>query len=207
MKNFLKSIFALSTIALFAVSCADEAPTGGNQSIPASMVKSQEEIIKRGEYLVTVMGCHDCHSPKIMTPHGPAIDPERPLSGHPSEVPIGKIDPKLLASGDWMLFNSMFTAWVGPWGVSFAANLTPDDTGIGLWTEEQFIRALRQGKFKGMENGRPLLPPMPWENFAQLTDEDLHATFTYLKSIKPIRNIVPNPIPPDALAGIVKPGK
>ena len=52
----------------------------------------------------------------------------------------------------------------------------------------------REGKYKGLDGSRPLLPPMPWPNFAQMTDEDLKAVFAYLKSTKPVRNIVPTPI-------------
>ena len=85
------------------------------------------------------------------------------------------------------------TAAAGPWGISFAANLTPDETGIGSWTFEQFKTAMTQGKYKGMENGRPLLPPMPWFNFTEMKDEDLRAIFAYLKSIKPVKNVVPPP--------------
>jgi hypothetical protein len=84
------------------------------------------------------------------------------------------------------------TAWAGPWGGSYAANLTPDEaTGLGIWTEELFIQALRSGKHMGV--GRDILPPMPWQNCAVLTDSDLRAIFAYLRSIPPIRNSVPVP--------------
>jgi hypothetical protein len=97
-----------------------------------------------------------------------------------------------------MLFNDHLTAAVGPWGVSFAMNLTPDDeTGTGRWTEEHFVQAMRTGKHLGA--GRPILPPMPWPNLQHATDDDLKSIFTYLKSIKPIKNAVPQPIPPDQL--------
>ena len=83
------------------------------------------------------------------------------------------------------------TTAVGPWGTSFAANLTPDETGIGNWSEAQFLKAIKEGKFKGMENTRPLLPPMPWTEYRNFPDEDLKAIFAYLKTIKPIDNVVP----------------
>jgi hypothetical protein len=84
------------------------------------------------------------------------------------------------------------TAWVGPWGVSYSANLTPDEnTGIGLWTEDMFVEAMRSGKHMGA--GRPILPPMPWMFIANLTLEDQKAIFAYLKSLKPIKNTVPSP--------------
>jgi hypothetical protein len=89
--------------------------------------------------------------------------------------------------------NDNLTAFVGPWGMSFAANLTPDEqTGIGLWSEEHFINAMRTGKHMGA--GRPILPPMPWSNLSRATDEDLQAMFAYFKSLKPVRNQVPAPV-------------
>ena len=71
--------------------------------------------------------------------------------------------------------NDDLTAWSGAWGVSFAANLTPDETtGIGLWCEELFVNAIKNGKHMGA--GRPILPPMPWFWYNQLPDDDLKAT-------------------------------
>ncbi|HEY1461040.1 MAG TPA: hypothetical protein VGH59_13395 [Casimicrobiaceae bacterium] len=91
--------------------------------------------------------------------------------------------------------NGDFTAWAGPCGISFAANLTPDKaTGLGGWTAEQFIQSTRTGKHLGV--GRPILPPMPIASLATLTDADLKAIFAYLKSIKPISNQVPPSLPP-----------
>ena len=156
-----------------------------------------KEQVTKGKYLVEIMGCRDCHSPKKMTPQGPAIDFENDLSGHPSNMPLGKIDKASLK--DWVLFNMMNTAAVGPWGVSYSANLTPHETGIGNWTEEQFIRALKEGKSKGLKTARPLLPPMPWQNYVNLKNEDVVAMLAYLKSIKPIDNLVPQPLGPDKL--------
>ena len=95
-----------------------------------------------------------------------------------------------------MLFNMNLTAFVGPWGLSYAANLTPDDTGIGAWTFENFLTAIRKGKYKGLEGSRDLLPPMPWQMYRNMTDDDLKAVFTYLKSLPPISNIVPAPKSP-----------
>ena len=159
-----------------------------------------EQLVARGEHLVNSIGCDDCHSPKIMTDHGPEPDLARRLSGHPSDLTNPSYPAGVLS--DWVLFNQQFTSMVGPWGTSFAANISSDDTGIGLWSEEQFFRAIREGKYKGMANGRDLLPPMPWPSYSKLEDEDLRAIFAFLKSTEPVRNIVPSPIPP-ALAGPV----
>jgi mono/diheme cytochrome c family protein len=90
------------------------------------------------------------------------------------------------------------TAFAGPWGVSFAANLTPDkETGLGAWTEEMFIATMRTQRHQG--KGRALLPPMPASMIANLNDEDLKALFAYLQSLTPVRNRVPTPVdPPEA---------
>jgi hypothetical protein len=157
---------------------------------------SQEELIKRGAYLTTIGACHDCHSPKIMTPQGPEPDPARLLSGHPQ----GSTIPTIQGNKDWVLFEPQhFTAFVGPWGISYAANLTPDDTGTGNWTFEQFKTALRKGKYKGLENARDLLPPMPWQMYRNFTDEDMLAIFTYLRSLPRVNNLVPMPVAPDKI--------
>jgi mono/diheme cytochrome c family protein len=157
---------------------------------------NEAEKIKHGEYLVNLGGCNDCHSPKVMTEMGPVPDQTRLLSGHPADEKIAEIPPGLISPDGWFtLSNGHFTAWAGPWGVSFAANLTPDEvTGIGAWTEESFIKALRTGKHLGA--GRAILPPMPWQPIGECTDEDLSDIFAYLQSIKPIENQVPPPVPP-----------
>ena len=156
--------------------------------------------VERGEYLTALAGCHNCHSPKIF-PDGltPEPDPERLFSGHPANeelpaIPSGLIGP---GAGQWGgITNNHFTAWVGVWGVSFARNLTPDiETGIGSWTEDMFVNVMRTGRHEG--KGRAILPPMPWKMFQQLSDEDLRAIFQYLRSIPPIHNPVPDPIPPE----------
>jgi hypothetical protein len=152
--------------------------------------------VKRGEMLVSAVGCNDCHSPKKMTDKGPILDPDRLLSGHPANEVLGVYDKETAKS--YLLFSPGLTAAIGPWGTSFASNLTPDDTGIGSWTEAQFLTAIKHGKYKGMENSRPLMPPMPWQTISLLPDEDLKSMFAYLKSIKPVSNIVPAPIPPKA---------
>jgi len=138
------------------------------------------------------MGCNDCHSPKEMGPQGSVIMADLMLSGYPSGRPFQKVDPEMIKKG-WILLNSDLTAGAGPWGVSFAANLTSDQTGIGNWTEENFKRALKEGKYKGLEGSRMLLPPMPWFNFKIIKDEDVNAIFLYLKSTKPVNNLVPLP--------------
>lgn len=189
MKNLFSSLIALLMISvMFIYSC--------NKSTEKPVI-SKDSLIKKGEYLVTVMGCNDCHTPKKFGPKGPELDMDKLLSGHPENIPVAKVDTSLMK--DWVYFNHLLTVAVGPWGVSFSANLTPDATGIGSWSEEQFKKALKEGKFKGLEGTRTLLPPMPWQNFHNISDEDVSAMYAYLKSIKPIKNLVPNPIPPDKI--------
>jgi cytochrome c553 len=163
---------------------------------PAVAQDKGKAAIKRGEYLAVLGGCNDCHSPKLMTPQGPQPDPARLLSGHPAGTSVAPVPPGTLSPDKWVaMTNGDFTAWVGPWGTSFAANLTPDvATGLGGWTAAQFIQSMRTGKHLGV--GRPILPPMPTPALAALTDADLKAVYAYLRSLKPIANQVPAPLPP-----------
>ncbi|REJ84312.1 MAG: diheme cytochrome c-553 [Bacteroidetes bacterium] len=149
-----------------------------------------------GEHLVATMGCDDCHSPKVMTEKGPIPNLAFRLSGHPAGEVVPSIDRSTIEKNGMAACNSHFTAWIGPWGISYAANLTSDPSGIGNWSEEQFIRAIREGKYKGLESGRELLPPMPWPNYAKLNDKELKAMLAYLKTVPPVANVVPAPEPP-----------
>lgn len=169
--------------------------TGGQKKEEKSPILSQSEMVNRGEYLVTAIGCDDCHSPKKMGAQGPEIIPELRLSGYPANRPVEKVDTSVTSKG-WVVLSPDLTMAAGPWGVSFAANLTSDGTGIGNWSESNFLTAIRNGKAKGLENGRSLLPPMPWYNFAKLTDEDIKSIFAYLKTTNAVKNIVPEPIAP-----------
>jgi mono/diheme cytochrome c family protein len=175
---------------------SDNASAGPPAAQSAAPANTQTPL-ERGKYLVNAAGCNDCHSPKKYGPQGPEIDTSRLLSGHPEDEKILKGFTPAKGSPWIAAANANFTAWSGPWGVSFAANLTPDaNTGLrsGVWTEELFIKALRTGKHMG--TSRDILPPMPWQDFAQLTDEDLRAIWAYLGAIPPVTNHVPDPIPP-----------
>jgi mono/diheme cytochrome c family protein len=150
--------------------------------------------VKRGEYLVTIGLCHDCHTPSVVGPDGPGPDMKRALSGHPQDIVVKA--PASLAEPWAGAMSPTLTAWSGPWGVSFSANLTPDpDTGVLRdFTEQQFIQTLRTGRHQGQ--GRQILPPMPWPFIGKMTDDDLKAVFAYLRQIPAVRNKVPDPIPP-----------
>ncbi|HVG12904.1 MAG TPA: c-type cytochrome [Flavisolibacter sp.] len=175
--------------ALF-IACSSEAKT--EEKAP---VAGHSDLVSRGEYLVATIGCDDCHSPKRMGAKGPEVIPELRLSGYPADRPVQVVDTAAMKKG-WMLMGPDLTVAAGPWGVSFAANITSDGTGIGNWNESNFITAMRHGKAKGIESGRPLLPPMPWFNFAKMTDEDLKSILAYLKTTTPVKNVVPAPLPP-----------
>ncbi|MEO7960627.1 MAG: c-type cytochrome [Ginsengibacter sp.] len=182
--------FAMVAIALLSLqACKNN--EGNSETLTAT--NDDSLLTSRGEYLVSIMGCDDCHSPKNMTPQGPELDMAHRLSGYPAQRALAKINPDVVKNG-WVLFDGDLTAAVGPWGASFSANLTGDSTtGLGNWTEEQFKIAMTQGKAKGLEKSRDLLPPMPWQNFSHLHDEDIKAIFAYLKSLPHVKNVVPQP--------------
>ena len=199
MRKFfvIASIIAISVMVLFfQISCAGEAE---NKPL------TKGEKIERGKYLVNFGGCNDCHTPKIYTEMGPVPDTTKLLSGHPAGEMLPAGDVSMTAPGKWVMTEKNFTAWVGPWGISYSANLTPDNaTGIGTLSEEMFIKALREGKWMGV--GRQIMPPMPWQGIGLLNDEDLGCIYAYLMSLKPINNQVPQPVPPDK-AGELLAGK
>lgn len=152
-------------LASLALSCATPAAQG-----PVPMTEAQK--LERGEYLTTIMGCNDCHTPGTL--HGQP-DFQRKLSG--SEL-----------------------GWVGPWGTTYARNLTPDaETGIGAWSEDDIVKTIRTGQ---RADGTPVLPPMPWPMYTNLTDEDAYAIAAYLKSLPAVTHKVPGVLPPGT-----KPGK
>jgi mono/diheme cytochrome c family protein len=174
-------VTAVAVLAIPVALVAARSPFGG----------AEERRVERGRYLVTSIGCGDCHTPKRMGVNGPEEDHGRMLSGHPegSNFP----SPPRLGNGPWIGAASWdLTAWSGPWGISYAMNLTPDEnTGIGSWSEETFMQALRTGRHMGVS--RPILPPMPWQNFRNFSDEDLKSIYAYLRSIPPVKNRIPEP--------------
>jgi len=185
------ALLALILAPVFATTVTAIADDGA--STPAAAPAANAEAIARGGYLVRFGMCNDCHTPWVMGPKGPGPDMTRELSGHPGNVPV---PPAPAMTGGWVLAGfGTNTAFAGPWGISFTANLTPDkETGLGNWTEEMFFRALRTGRHEG--HGRPILPPMPYQFVGSLNDADLKAVFAYLQSIPAVHNKVPSPIDP-----------
>jgi mono/diheme cytochrome c family protein len=201
MKINQTRVLFLSGLAICIISltrCGSNPPAAKSDATTAAPA---EDPVKRGQYLVMIGGCEDCHSPKVFDEHGvPSPDPTKTLSGHPADAPMPKeFNPSMVTPGKVFMCSQDLTAWFGPWGTSFPRNLTPDSaTGTGAWTAETFIKILRSGKHMGAEAGRPIMPPMPWQSIKGMTDDDLKAVFAYLKSLKPISNNVPEYMPPSA---------
>jgi mono/diheme cytochrome c family protein len=123
--------------------------------------------IKRGEYLVTIGGCNDCHTPGYF---------------------FGKPDMSRFLGGSDVGFE------IPGLGVFVGRNITPDkETGIGTWTAEQIVTAITTGE---RPDGRILAPIMPWHAFANLTADDAMAIAAFLQSVKPVDNAVPEPFKP-----------
>ena len=184
-----KSLIAAASIAAGAALLVAAAPK------PKPKTGAMSPAVERGKYLVSVLACNDCHTPKKFTPDGKMeLDTTKFLSGYVDE----KLPPPPATgtTGPWIVHsNAHLTAWAGPWGVSYAKNLTPDqNTGIGSWSEETFVKAIRTGKHMGVS--RPILPPMPWDVYKNLTDADLKAIYAYLRTIPKISNPQPDPTPP-----------
>ena len=184
-------VFTFSVLALAAALI----PAAVNATdIQAASSPAHQPNVEHGAYLVRTMGCNDCHTPWKLGPKGPEPDMTRALTGHPQDMampPAPQLPP-----GPWIAaVAATNTAWAGPWGVSFTANLTPDkETGLGDWTEEMFIKTMRTGLHQG--KGRPVLPPMPYWMPGNLTDPDIKDLFAYLQSLPPVHNRVPAPIDP-----------
>ena len=183
-------------LSLFAVGC---------QGADASSAVASHEVqspVERGQYLVTVAGCGDCHTPFKMGANGPEPDMSRMLAGHPAEMAL---PPAPAAQGPWLWSGAATnTAFAGPWGVTYAPNLTPHkETGLGLWTEDQFLRAMRTGKHWGQPDNRPILPPMPWQNYARMNADDLKAIYAYLRSVPSVANLAPSTVPAPPLPAAV----
>jgi mono/diheme cytochrome c family protein len=181
---------AISTAALCAAALVLVAALG--QASPSAAAEDgKSSAAARGKYLVLLGGCNDCHTPLKMGPAGPEPDMTRMLSGHPESMKMPE-PPK--PTGSWIWFGSATnTAYAGPWGISYAINLTPDqNTGLGIWTEEMFVKAMKTGKHFG--TSRPIMPPMPWQAYRNMTDSDLKAIYAYLRTIPAIRNHVPDAV-------------
>jgi len=180
---------SFAIVLMFLIALSGLLVSGCSSDVNAS---GSADRVARGKYIVDTGACNDCHTPWKMGPNGPEPDMTRYLSGHPGNIELTPPGP--LPEGWGVAISATNTAFSGPWGISYTANLTPDDTGLGVWTEDIFIKALRSGKHMGA--GRDILPLMPWPAYSQMTDEDLRSIFAYLQTIPPVENVVPQPVPP-----------
>jgi cytochrome c5 len=183
---------------------ASTAPTTQKEPPAVAAAATHADIVKRGEQLVKMGGCSDCHTPMAFDPKigMPVPQMDRFLSGHPAGAPDPSGNP---GKGDQAVIGPTFTSFRLPFGVVYARNLTPDpETGLRM-EKAQFIATLRTGKHRGEAEGRPILPPMPWMNLQNASDEDLTAMYSYLQSITPIKNAVPEPkVPAPVIAEMAK---
>ena len=189
MKRRASALSVLVVGIALVAGCARDVDVDDDETAARSAPATPD--VGRGEHLVTTLGCHDCHTPKVMGPQGPQPDSARLLSGHPEDEGL---PPPPAPQGPWIVSTTGgLTAWSGPWGISYASNLTPDqETGFANMTLEAFVAAMRTGKHMGV--GRPILPPMPWQAYARLSDEDLASIHAYLATIPAVRNRVPDPV-------------
>lgn len=196
MKNHhpLLRYAAASALALYAaIGLAIAAPAQAGERPGLTVANAA-----RGKYLVATSGCMDCHTPMKMGANGPEPDMSRMLAGHPEALQMPPVPA--LPQGPWLVISSATnTAFAGPWGVSFSANLTPDpETGLGKWTPRDFKATIRSGRHMG--RGRAILPPMPIPVYSNFTDRDLESIFAYLRTIPAVKNQVPEPRSPAAAA-------
>lgn len=182
---------ALSLAGVLGCEAKPGKPDTGTQAGPAPASAPVDDTVTRGRYLVVITACSDCHTPMKMGANGPEPDMAQFLAGHPAQHALP--EPPRGADGWAWSGSATNTAFAGPWGITYAINLTPDnDTGIGLWTEQVFVNALKTGRHMGV--GRPILPPMPWPAYAGMTDQDLRAMYAYLRTIDAKVNKAPDAI-------------
>lgn len=189
-RELMKSAHPLRTLVPLLLLAAGNAMAADDAKPQPSA--AADDTLKRGKYLVTVSGCNDCHTPFKMGPNGPEPDMSRMLSGHPESLQLPPTPA--IPAGPWnVVVAETNTAWSGPWGISYTANLTPDaETGLGKWTVRTFTDTIRTGRHQG--RGREILPPMPYPMYKHFTDDDMAAIFAFLQSIPAIRNKVPEPV-------------
>jgi mono/diheme cytochrome c family protein len=195
MNKLFACIAAFGALGLIGLASCQESRSDGDARRSDAKPSSSKNQVERGRYLVTIGGCSDCHTPFKMGPKGPEPDMTRFMSGHPQDFKLPP-PPREIGHGPWMLAGAATnTAFAGPWGVSYAMNLTADpSSAFSAFTEEIFINAMRTGKHFG--ESRPIAPPMPWQALAQASDADLKAMYAYLKTIPPVKNRVPEYQPP-----------
>lgn len=179
-----KRLTSLATVIVVAACAADsgysplddydavEAMTVLDAPTPTGVPPENQAAVERGEYLVELLGCGVCHTEGAL---------------------IGEPDMSMSLAG-----SSIGIAYTSPFedpnpGIVFAPNLTPDrDTGIGRWTDDEIMNAVRTGLGR---HGPNRILVMPWQGYARITGDDAWAIVAYLRSLEPIENTVPVNIP------------
>jgi mono/diheme cytochrome c family protein len=135
------------------------------RAVTSRTFEPSEVRLARGEYLVEgVAHCFQCHSDHDMSKF---------------DVPI----KDGMKGAGWIMDKSEGL------GTVVAPNITPDkETGIGNWTDDEIARAIREGVSR---DGHALFPIMPYENFREMSDEDLASVVVYLRTIPAVRNVLP----------------
>lgn len=205
MRSWAKMMVGILVLAAASAACTKSEPApSSDRAERGAPALAKVDPAKRGKELVTLGGCNDCHTPMRFDPAlgMPKPQMDRMLSGHPEGAPDPEGAPGKTDQG---VIGPTFTAFKLPFGVVYAANLTPDpETGLRM-SEDDFVKAMRSGKHQGKADARPILPPMPWMNLAQAPEEDLRAIHAYLITIPPVKNRVAEPrVPAPAIAEIAK---
>lgn len=138
-----------------------------------SDAQGDSAAIERGKYLVELLGCGACHTSGALVG-----EPDLGAALAGSDIGIAFTTP----------LQNRYP------GVVYAANITPDmDTGIGRWSLDQIVAAIRRGAGK---HGRNLAPVMPWPGYARVSDDDAYSIARYLQQIEPVRHKVPATVQP-----------
>lgn len=168
---FFQLSFAFAFLALVGLTGSARADESAQQDSP----------VARGEYLATIAGCTSCHTPDRAEFQNPQTLTFEQISTIAFDGHQAVDSAKLLAGG--RAFD------LGPAGVVFSRNITPDEeTGIGSWTDEQIKLAIRTG---ASADGSVLFPVMPYHVYNGMADEDLNAIVAYLRSVPAVKNEVP----------------
>jgi mono/diheme cytochrome c family protein len=141
--------------------------TAALATLPLLPAIADDAQLARGEYLVTIGGCNDCHTPGYF---------------------FGKPDMSRFLGGSDVAFE------IPGLGAFVGRNITPDkETGIGGWSKDEIVTAIQTGV---RPDGRVLAPIMPWHALAHLTSDDVTAIAAFLQSLKAVNNPVPEPFKP-----------
>ena len=176
-------LFLITIAAMFAIACDREG------EVPN---KFSDKQVSEGEVLVMEARCNFCHTPEL-TEDDKYFG--KILFGHPYDKKLPDLPNVPVGSQQWMEFVSNLdsTVWIAGNKVVFSANITPDiETGIGSWSKDDFINTIRTGMHPGWK--KKVNKPMPWLDYAKLSNDQLTSIYSYLMSQQPVHNKVPEPV-------------